>query len=193
MNHPEKHIRAGQCADPTQVGAVAARFDLRVLDDAGVSDGRELAARLVPGVAPASAFLAVQHAVGAALFGFFEEDKITGILAAFPLNAAGYEALKEGRFNAVDLDPAMVAREGEAPAAYYGWGFAASTKDAGRAVVKASVQIHRELYWATPTFARAVTPDGVRALTSIGFRSVIWGDPGLLWIPPNTFHPGLSQ
>jgi hypothetical protein len=34
----------------------------------------------------------------------------------------------------------------------------------------ASVDIHRLLYWAVPTFARAVTADGSRALQRIGFR-----------------------
>ena len=94
----------------------------------------------------------------------------TGLLAAFPLNTTGFDLLERGEFDAVTLDIALVAGPGEAPAAYYGWAFAATNHDGGRAVMMASVDIHRLLYWAVPTYARAVTADGSRALQRIGFR-----------------------
>jgi hypothetical protein len=186
MNPSVSHQIQGRCSNPSEVARIAALYGLALLDDAGVSLARELACRLVPGeVAPAATFQAVQRAAGAAVFGFHEAGVLTGVLAAFPLNAKGLEQLTAGGFDALNLDIDLVSRPGQLPGAYYGWGFAASTKDAGRSVVKASVQIHRELYWATPTFARAVTPDGLRALTSIGFRPVRADDEALLWIAPN--------
>ena len=47
---------------------------------------------------------------------------------------------------------------------------AATNHDGERAVRMASEDIHRLLDWAVPTFARAVTADGSRALQRIGFR-----------------------
>ncbi|MFZ2029521.1 MAG: hypothetical protein WAU68_04375 [Vitreimonas sp.] len=162
-----------------------------LLDDDDICTARALAAQLVSGeVAPQSTFIAVQHAAGAAIFGFLESAKITALLAAFAVNTKGFELLQRGAFDAVELDLSTIARPGELPAAYYGWGFAAATKDGGRAVVKASAQIHRELYWATPTFARAVTADGLRALSAIGFQPTNGADRSLLWIPANAFVPG---
>lgn len=135
---------------------MATRHGLVALSDSGICAARALAARLVSGeVASDATFIAVQHAAGAAIFGFFEGDEITALLAAFPVNAIGLGLLQRSAFDAVDLDLSTIARPGDRPAAYYGWGFAAATSNGGRAVVKASVQIHRELYWATPTFLRA--------------------------------------
>ena len=183
-------IVSGICADPRQVSAIASQHGLILLDDDEVCAARALAARLVSGeVAPDSAFVAVQHTAGAAIFGFFENAEITALLAAFPVNARGLDLLKRGSFDAINIDLSTIARPGESPAAYYGWGFAAATKDGGRAVVKASAQIHRELYWATPTFARAVTADGLRALSAIGFQPTSSADRSLLWIPANAFVP----
>ena len=117
-------------------------------------------------------------------------NPITALLAAFPVNARGLDLLQDGSFDTINIDVSTISSPGETPAAYYGWGFAAATKDGGRAVVKASAQIHRELYWATPTFARAVTADGLRALSSIGFLPTNGADRSLLWIPANLFAPG---
>jgi hypothetical protein len=183
-------IVPGICADPRQVSAVASQHRLILLDEDEVCAARALAARLVGEVAPDSAFVAVQHAAGAAIFGYFEGAEMTALLAAFPVNARGLDLLQRGSFDAINIDLATIAQPGELPAAYYGWGFAAATKDGGRAVVKASAQIHRELYWATPTFARAVTADGLRALTAIGFQPTNSTDRSLLWIPANAFAPG---
>lgn len=183
-------IVPGICADPRQVSAVASQHGLILLDDDQVCAARALAARLVSGeVAPDNAFVAVQHAAGAAIFGFLEGAEMTALLAAFPVNARGLDLLQRGSFDAINIDLETIARPGEAPAAYYGWGFAAATKDGGRAVVKASAQIHRDLYWAIPTFARAVTADGLRALSGIGFQPTNSADRSLLWIPSNAFVP----
>ena len=186
MSAQIKRSQAGRCSNPAEIAAVAQQFGLRVLDDAGVAIARALAVRLVPGgVAEASVFQAVQHAAGAAVFGFYEESTLTALLAAFPLNEYGRSGLACGGFDALQVDISLIAQPGEIPAAYYGWGFAAATKEGGRAVVKASAQIHRELFWATPTYARAVTADGLRALTAIGFQQAGVHNPSLLWINPS--------
>lgn len=180
-----QHQNAGRCSDRALIGKVAARFGLQVLDDAGVKEGRALAARLLnEAVASEECFLLIHHAVGAAFLGFYEDAQLTGFMAAFPLNRDGHERVQSGAFDAINLDPLLVSWDGDPPEAYYGWGFVASTKEGGRAVVKASAALHQELFYATPTYARAVTADGLRALTSLGFRPVIWADPRLLYLAP---------
>ncbi|MCX7359771.1 MAG: hypothetical protein NT015_16740 [Alphaproteobacteria bacterium] len=167
----EASISDGRNTLPQNVAVVAARHGLEILDAEAIREARTLAAQLIgEGVATAECLIALQSQFGAALFGLRQEGALTGLLAAFPLNEAGLEALEHGAFDAVALDTALVARPGETPAAYYGWAFAATNQDGGRAVMMASVDIHRLLYWAVPTFARAVTADGSRALQRIGFR-----------------------
>lgn len=192
MQSSIQHDFAGRCSDRTQIGKVAARFGLQVLDDAGVREGRALAARLLNDeVASEECFLLIHHAVGSALLGFYEDGALTGFMAAFPLNREGHDRLQAGAFDAINLDPRLVAWDGDAPEAYYGWGFVASTKAGGRAVVKASAALHQELFYATPTYARAVTADGLRALSSLGFRPIIWADPRLLYLAPRQLGPAL--
>lgn len=167
----EANAQNGRNTLPQNVAAVAAQHGLEILDAEAIREARVLAVQLIgDGVATADSLIGLQSQFGAALFGLRQEGALTGLLAAFPLNAVGLEALERGVFDAVSLDPALVARPGEEPAAYYGWAFAATNHDGGRAVMMASVDIHRLLYWAVPTFARAVTADGSRALQRIGFR-----------------------
>jgi len=180
----------GRNVDPDYVARLAATFGLHVLGEVEMGEAQALAARLIgPGIADADAFGALQRAAGAAIFGARQDGALVALLAAFPVNAAGLSRLEQDCFDAMALDMALLAPPGELPAAYYGWGFAASTKEGGRAVVKASLAIHRELYWGVATYARAVTADGVRALTSIGFVAAPKGE-GLFVIPPLSIVPG---
>lgn len=180
----EANAHNGRNTLPQNVAAVAAQHGLEVLDAEAIREARVLAVQLIgEGVASAERLISLQSQFGAALFGLRQEGVLTGLLAAFPLNATGLEALERGAFDAVALDTALVARPGEEPAAYYGWAFAATNHDGGRAVMMASVDIHRLLYWAVPTFARAVTADGSRALQRIGFRPHAT-QPGLFMIAP---------
>jgi hypothetical protein len=167
----EATCRNGRNTLPQNVAAVAAQHGLDILDPAAIREARALAGQLIgEGVATTERLLALQSKFDAAIFGLRQDGALTGLLAAFPLNAAGLDALERGVFDAVELDTALVAPPGEDPAAYYGWAFAATNQDGGRAVMMASLDIHRLLYWAVPTFARAVTADGSRALQRIGFR-----------------------
>lgn len=167
----EASAQNGRNVLPQNVAAVAAQHGLEILDAEAIREARALAVQLIgEGVTTAECLIALQSQFGAAIFGLRQEGALTGLLAAFPLNATGFDLLERGEFDAVTLDIALVAGPGEAPAAYYGWAFAATNHDGGRAVMMASVDIHRLLYWAVPTYARAVTADGSRALQRIGFR-----------------------
>src|SRR5690606_10073473 len=108
---------------PENVAAEAAQHGLEVLDAAALYEARTLAAQLIgDGVATAERFVALQSHFGAAVFGLRQDGVLTGLLAAFPINAAGLAALEKGAFDAVTLDTALVSRPAEEPAAYYGWG-----------------------------------------------------------------------
>lgn len=182
----EATVQNGRNTLPENVAAVAAQHGLEVLDATAMYEARTLAAQLIgDGVATAERFVALQSHFGAAVFGLRQDGVLTGLLAAFPINAAGLAALEKGAFDAVTLDTALVSRPGEEPAAYYGWGFAATSHEGARAVMLASIDIQRLLYWAVPVFARAVTSDGSRALQRIGFRPHPT-EAGLFLIAPNT-------
>lgn len=162
---------AGRNTLPTNVAHVAGVHALEVLDERGVRDARTVAAELIgDGIATAECLVALQSRFNASVLGFRQDNALTGMLGAFPINRAGLKAVENGIFDAVQLDLDLVAQPGEEPAGYYGWGFAATSRDGARAVMRACVDIHRLLYFAVPTFARAVTADGSRALQSIGFR-----------------------
>ncbi|HYD89281.1 MAG TPA: hypothetical protein VEA80_17515 [Vitreimonas sp.] len=183
----------GRNRDPDRVAAAAAEFSLMPLDQAGIAEARALAAALIgQGIAETADFVAVQRVFPASVFGIRENGRLTGVLAAFPLNRMGLKTVEQDCFDAVRLDSRLVAAAGEDPAAYYGWGFAATSKDGARAVMKTCVAIHRNLYFATPTFARAVTSDGVRALQSIGFR-LLEGREDLFAIAPAPAAPELTR
>lgn len=167
----EASAQNGRNTLPQNVAAVAAQHGLEILDAQAIREARALAVQLIgEGVATAECLNGLQSQFGAAIFGLRQDGVLTGLLAAFPLNATGFELLERGAFDAVALDTELVAGPGEEPSAYYGWAFAATNHDGGRAVMMASVDIHRLLYWAVPTYARAVTADGSRALQRIGFR-----------------------
>lgn len=174
----------GRCSNQSEVGRVVGQYGLEALDDDAIRLARALAANLISEhIASADTFIAVQRIVGNAVFGCREANALTGLLACFPVTKEGCVQIMRGDFDAVDVDLGLIAAPGEAPAAYYGWGYAASTKEGGRAVVKASLHVQRELYWALPTFARAVTDAGKRSLCSIGFTPFSETDASLLWIP----------
>lgn len=183
----------GRSGDPAAYARVVQEAGLVVLTEPDIAKAHQLAQTLIGGpMAPLSTYLAVQQLVKAAIFGIFEKNQLTGALASFPVNAEGLTQLESGDFNARDLDLSLLSPPGAAPSAYYGWGFAGATKRAAGAVVLASRALHRRLFWAIPTFARAVTPAGLRAVQAIGFRPVSDGPDGLVRIEPFSFAPGAA-
>lgn len=187
----ERLEQIGRANDPERIAAVCSQFGLELANDDDIRAGRAIAATLISdGIASADTFIAMQRYTGASVFVLREAGVVTGMLGLFSLRAAGLRAIEEGTFDAIDPDWGMVAVAGEEPAATYGWGFAASTEAGGRAAVKASVALHRQLLWGVPTFTRTATPDGVRViLGSMGYRIYRESDPTLVWIPASRERP----
>jgi hypothetical protein len=181
----------GRCPDPNQITAVAAEFGLALLDGDDVVAARELAASLLgEGIATLESYRTVRGILGSGIFGFFEGGQLTGLSASFSLNEHGLAEVKSGSFDALHLDGNLIAKPGDRPAAYYGWGFLGVTKRAAATVVLLSRAIHRRLFWGVPTYTRAVTPAGMRACLGLGFVPAPGDDATLVWIPPHAFVPG---
>jgi hypothetical protein len=187
-------VADGACRDPEQVNAVAVSYGFELLGGGDLGDARALAAAVLGAqIASLKSYQNVRAIYGAGIYGFREQGKLTGLSASFALNQAGLAALILGRLNTLELEPGFIATPGQAPAAYYGWGFLGVTKRAAATVVLLSRAIHRRLFWATPTYTRAVTEDGMRACHHLGFVRVPGGEPSLLWIAPSAFAPGASR
>jgi predicted GNAT family N-acyltransferase len=92
-----------------------------------------------------------------------------GLMAFLMLNRAGMLRLFDGSFDASDPDLTLLARQNERPAGIYIWALYA------RGVLHGGIPLVMEkmntpLYRDVDIYARAVTPDGVRFVTSTGFR-----------------------
>lgn len=173
----------GACSDPGKVAVLSQSYGLRPLRPREIERARALAAdKISDRIASVDLFGAVQALTQASIFGFTEDARFTGVMAVLPLRQAALPALDAGDFNGAAFDLDLVAPSGEAPAAWYGWGFAASTNAAGRAVVRAGMALQRELYWGVPAFTRAVTAAGARATLLMGYRPLRSSDPLYLWI-----------
>ena len=87
----EATFQNGRNTLPQNVAAVAAQHGLEVLDAEAIREARALAVGLIgDGVASAQCLIDLQSHFGAAIFGLRQEGALTGLLAAFPLNAEGF-------------------------------------------------------------------------------------------------------
>lgn len=180
----ERLEQIGRGNDPKRVAEICAQFGLELARDDDIRAGRAIAAQLIgDGIATAETFIAMQRLTGASVFVLRENGVVTGMLGLFMLREAGLKAIEDGVFDAINPDWNMVALPGEEPAAGYGWGFAATTEAGGRAAVKASVALQRQLFWGIPSFTRTATPDGVRVILGpMGYRIYREDDPTLVWV-----------
>lgn len=186
----------GRCADPKAIIACCAHFGLEVLErEAEIAEASRLPYDLIgPGVATAETFAAVQEITRASMFGFRQDAAITGMLAFFPVRLRALPSLLDGSFDGVNVKLDLVCRPGVHPDAWYGWGFAGRTKEAGRALVPAAVAVQRCLYWAVPCYTRTATPDGMRVVAGkMGYRPTGCADISLCWIPPQRAPAGAAR
>lgn len=174
----------GRCTDRSEVARFAADFGLETLADDDIARVRDVAAAMIGAeLASAACLIECQRAARAVVFGYREASALTGMIALLPMNTAGLRELHEARFNAREPSTALIARPGEEPACYYAWGIAAFSKDAARALIRASAALHAQLFWAIPSFTRAATADGLRLMSSFGYRPFGAADPALIMAP----------
>ena len=181
----------GKCADPKAVIACNEAFGLRLMSEDDIRAAHRPAAERLDGIATVDVFIAVNRITGASTFQYREPSgAATGFLAMFPVRAGALAQLAQGAFNGVEVDLDLVARPGETPAAWYGWGFAALTRRAGAAVISAACAVQQRLYWGVPAYSRTATPDGVRVVGGkMGYRPAGGVDPAMVWISARRSPP----
>lgn len=174
----------GICTDRTLVARLAAAFGLEVLQADDIATARAIGAAMIGAeLASAETLIMCEHAAEAVVFGYREAGALTGMMALLPLNARGHAQIEAAAFDAQAPALDLVARPGEAPSAYYAWGIAATSKEAARRMIKTSAALRRLLFWAIPTYTRAVTDDGLRLMSSFGYRPFTDKDPHLIMAP----------
>ena len=171
-----------------RIGRALARLGLRPAIPRDLEAGRDLAVRLIgPQITSLQRLRAVQRRSGIGAFVIGEPDTLEGIFVFLLLNPAGRAALCGDDFDGLSPDLALLAAPSEAPSAYYGWGFAATTPRARAAVVAGADVLRRRVLCDIPFFCRAVTPAGHRVVTSkLGYRDLPGSNTGLLWAPALT-------
>ena len=147
--------------------------------------GRLLASRLIgPDIASPECLCEVQQHAGLSIFAYLEAGELTGIFAFLLLNPAGRAALLADAFDGRNPRLDFLSTRGETPSAYYGWGFAGSTRPARSALVAGADRL-RQVLPRLPFYCHAATPAGRRAVTEkLGYVDVPGSRSGLLWSPP---------
>jgi hypothetical protein len=121
------------------------------------------ASRLVRGdVASAEVMIRVQARSRCAVF--LAGAPPVAAVSVIPLTARALPELAAGRFDGLAPPQDLIARPGEAPAAFYVWGAAGFTWRGRRLALAASLAFQREVHPHLPLFARAATADGERVL-----------------------------
>lgn len=164
---------------------------LRVADEFGMVEpslsdlieAHKTAAALIDeNIAAPEDYVRCKEKSGVCALVFKEDGKITGMIALLMLNEIGVEAVVSGDFDARNPDSSHLCNEGEPVFSGYGWGVTATTKNGARASLACADKLYRTLFNEVPCFARAVTADGVRVMTtSLGHTPVPWEDDGLVW------------
>lgn len=134
-------------------------------------------------IASPEALILAGHHSGVSCFVHKDGAQLTGAYAMLILSARGFMALQDGTFDGQVPNPAHLARPGERPAAHYGWGIAARTKPAAKALLTGIAAIHEAAFPTTHYVVRASTADGRRVIQANGVLPVPWGDPDLYWQP----------
>jgi hypothetical protein len=162
--------------------AIGREFDMAPPTVAEIAEARALASKLMEhDVVSARTLIAVLEIQPASTLVYKEGGRITGVSGQLILTSSAFKPLLAGEFDALDVNPNYLAREGELVALGYGWGIAAATKPAGYAVSNAGRVVREQLFPNIATFTRAVTPIGRHvALTRYGYQPLRHADDELM-------------
>jgi hypothetical protein len=125
--------------------------------------------------------LKVQQVQPASTLVFKEDGRVTAVAGQLILNSTTIRPLLAGEFDALDVDPDFLARDGELVALGYAWGIAASTKPGGQAIGGFNRVVGERLFPHIVGFTRAVTPIGRHvAATRYGYEPLRHPDDELM-------------
>jgi hypothetical protein len=177
--HSEIRVRA---TPSDAVQTCLAHHGLQAVRMDEIAAGRSMALSMIgPGIASEAAFMAIHRRNGAAVFVYRQDDEAQGFLGLILLRQSGLRRLEADQFDAVAPDLSDVCTAKEAPAAIYGWGFAARTVRASGACVMGLMALADQVFPDLPFFCRAATPRGERViLGKMGYSPLIGSASGLL-------------
>lgn len=140
---------------------IGARFGFQQIAVEEFPRARAIASeRMQHDVASVETFVAVQRIQPASSLCMKEDGSIVALVAMLWLREAAVAEILAGRFDACDLDPALLSRGAEVPAAGYGWGIAATTKAGGQAALSLGDALTVGPFGPFDLFSRAVTAVG---------------------------------
>jgi hypothetical protein len=151
-----------------------------VADD--VSEAYRLAVDLIgPNIAHPDTLRRVHEQTGAGVFVARERGVLTGVLALILLNQAGQRAVRADRFDGVDPPAEQIIRRGEAPAALYAWGMAASSLRTAQRLIEGYIGIDTVAVPHLDCFGRPATRAGARLMTGrLGFKPLRGSTTGVV-------------
>jgi hypothetical protein len=168
--------------DNASMLAIGREFGMAPPTKSELPEARALASALMEHeVVDASVLTAVLDIQPAATLVYKEDGRITGLSGQLILTARAWAPLLAGEFDALVVDPGLLAREGQLVALGYGWGVAASTKPAGYAVTNVLRVTRERLFPNITAFTRAVTPIGRHVcMTRYGYEPLRHEDDDLM-------------
>lgn len=167
-----EHVdRTGCCTDVSAIRKVGELCGLSVATGADLVAARELAMSLIGGdIATFETMRDVHAAAGAAILVYREASRLTGVVGIIRCSESQVDEIQRGSFDGRTIAPETLPKPGQPAAGVYIWAAAGSTRQAKKAVLLGASHVIGTLMWALPIYSRAATSDGLRALTSFGFR-----------------------
>jgi hypothetical protein len=162
--------------------AIGREFDMAPPTLAELPEARALAQTLMDHEVVSEATLARVLAIQpASTLVYKEGGKITGVSGQLMLTPQTFHIMLAGKFDALDVDTELLARDGDLISLGYGWGIAASSKPAANAVSWVGRTMRLRLYTHIAGFTRAVTPVGRHiALKRYGYEPLRHADDDLM-------------
>lgn len=111
-------------------------------------------------------------------------DPISGLYVSVPLTREGRVAAERGEFIPEDPVLSHVAPARTPVHGSYLGVYAGATREARRAIMKASVAVRESHFPEIPSYARAATAEGERAMLEMGFRRLDKTAPGMFVLDP---------
>jgi hypothetical protein len=115
-----------------------------------------------------------------------QDGAVTGVMGMVALTPAGLQAVEAHLFDPKNPPVEFLCREGDALAAVYGWGLAATTRKASAIVLAGALKL-RERFPDLPFFTRAATEAGAKVIFGrLGYAPYPGAPDNLLWNPIRT-------
>lgn len=149
-------------------------YGFRVANDSEIAEAISVGERLINGeLARCSAVREFQNITG--MTAWVCGRPVDGLFLVAPLSKEGDRAVRRGEFSPAVPNRNHLASIGELCWGLYVGVYAGKTREARRAIMKASAVLRVEIFGTVPCYARAATDDGARTMVNLGFRPAGFG------------------